>query len=159
MKSEYFGKVKEKLQLSGIEIGLPSLECLNSISKKALYAFHYSDLSIHCEEAAETVLNWDTIFRRLVIEDFPGCCYERTEVLFQLLEHLQYEVYRLEVRCMRKEMVSPYRHEHVGLAVRLEDQERVLVHFYKNFNVDTEIQSKVVLCRFCMGSKVRRRSN
>ena len=130
MKSEYFGKVKEKLQLSGNEIGLPSLECLNSISKKALYAFHYSDLSIHCEEAAETVLNWDTIFRRLVIEDFPGCCYERTEVLFQLLEHLQYEVYRLEVRCMRKEKVSPYRHEHVGLAVRLEDQERFLANFY-----------------------------
>ena len=107
MKSEYFEKVKEKLQLTGNEIGLPSLECLNSISKKAMYAFHYSDLSIHCEDADETVLDWDTIFRRLVIEDFPGCCYERTEVLFQLLEHLQYEVYRLEVRCMRKEKVSP----------------------------------------------------
>ena len=129
MKDEYFQELKEKLKLTENEISAPSLESLNSISKKAFYAIHYSDLSIHCEDAAETELEWDTIFRRLVSEDLPGCCYERSEVLFQLLEHLQYEVYRLEVRCVTKKKVSPFRHEHMALAIRLADQKRVSLIF------------------------------
>ena len=123
MKDEHFQELKVKFNLTNSETSEPSLDSLNSISKKAFYAIHYSDLSIHCKDAAETELEWDTIFRRLISEDLPGCCYERSEVLFQLLDHLRYEVYRLEVRCVSKKKVSPFRHEHMALAIRLDDQE------------------------------------
>ena len=47
-----------------------------------------SDLAIHTPKACEIELSWETIFQRIVIENRPGVCYERGEVLYQTLKHL-----------------------------------------------------------------------
>jgi len=124
MDSEQFEAAKEKLKLSKVELtGPPSLDNLNSIAKKALYSIHYSNLSIHSPEAAETCVEWGTIFSRLILENRPGCCYERSEVLFQLLVHLGYETVRLEAMCVSSlGTASTSRHEHMALGIRLDDE-------------------------------------
>jgi len=120
MKLEEYEEIRRVLKLTEQTTAAPSLLNLNCITTAALYTFPYSDLSIHAPDAPETALNWETIFERLVRRSLPGCCYERGEVLFRLLEHLGYETVRLEVRCVSKGEASPYRHEHMALAVRLD---------------------------------------
>lgn len=122
MEPEQFKAIREKLQLTESELSEPpSLTNLNSITSKALYSIHYSDLSIHSPDAPETCLEWGTIFRRLVTENKPGCCYERSEVLYQLLVHLGYETVRLEALCVWSGKASTSRHEHMALGIRLDD--------------------------------------
>ena len=44
----------------------------------------------------ELTLKWEDIFLRLVREKKPGLCYERDELLYQALDFLNFEVYRIE---------------------------------------------------------------
>ena len=37
-------------------------------------------------------LEWETIYQRLVVENRGGVCYERDEVLWQLLNKIGYQV-------------------------------------------------------------------
>ena len=59
-----------------------------------------SDLAIHTPKACEIELSWETIFQRIVVENRPGVCYERGEVLYQTLAHLGRIYYFLNIFCV-----------------------------------------------------------
>lgn len=122
MNLKEYKEISQKLCLNSIITSTPSLINLNHIASAALYTFPYSDLSIHAPHAPETELSWATIFARLVCRSLPGCCYERGEVLYQLLNYLNYDVVRLEVRCVSRGRASQWRHEHMALGIRLNDE-------------------------------------
>ena len=101
MRDAQFIAVCGKLKLKESDISTVSLQNLTNISVAAQYAIHYryskfvrksvkilSDLAIHTPKACEVELSWETIFQRIVMENRPGVCYERGEVLYQTLKHL-----------------------------------------------------------------------
>lgn len=69
-----------------------SAENLKSICEKFLPKFHYSTLQLQDASVGSTKLEWETIYQRLVVEKRGGLCYERDEVLWQLLNKIGYEV-------------------------------------------------------------------
>ena len=74
-----------------------SLTCspgnLKTICEKFLPKFHYSTLQLQDASVGPTKLEWETIYQRMVVEKRGGLCYERDEVLCQLLNKIGYEVW------------------------------------------------------------------
>ena len=68
-----------------------SPENLKIICEKFLPKFHYSTLQLQDSSVGPTKLEWETIYQRLVVERRGGLCYERDEVLWQLLNYIGYE--------------------------------------------------------------------
>ena len=69
-----------------------STENLKSICEKFLPKFPYSTLQLQDASVGPTKLEWETIYQRMVIEKRGGLCYERDEVLCQLLNKIGFEV-------------------------------------------------------------------
>ena len=78
-----------------------SPENLKSICEKFLPKIHYSTLQLQDDSVGPTKLEWETIYQRLVVEKRGGLCYERDEVLWQLLNKIGYEV-------LGEELYRPY---------------------------------------------------
>ena len=70
-----------------------SAENLKSICEKFLPKFHYSTLQLQDGSVGPTKLEWEIIYQRLVVEKRGGLCYERDEVLWQLLNKIGFEVW------------------------------------------------------------------
>ena len=69
---------------------------LKSICEKFLPKFPYSTLQLQDASVGPTKLEWETIYQRMVVEKRGGLCYERDEVLCQLLNKIGYEVLGLK---------------------------------------------------------------
>ena len=74
-----------------------SPENLKSICEKFLPKFHYSTLQLQDGSVGPTKLEWEIIYQRLVVEKRGGLCYERDEVLWQLLTKIGFEVWGEEL--------------------------------------------------------------
>ena len=87
---------------------------LKSICEKFLPKIHYSTLQLQDASVGPTKLEWETIYQRLVVEKRGGLCYERDEVLWQLLNKIGYEVLGEEL----------YRGYHIRLSIVLPVENR-----------------------------------
>ena len=58
---------------------------------------------------------------RILIKNLGGICYERAEVLYQVLKFLGYDAYRFETRSISKEekVNNSPRYDHMVIGVRL----------------------------------------
>ena len=90
-------RLTNRLILNKDESVTCSAENLKSICEKFLPKFHYSTLQLQDGSVGPTKLEWEIIYQRLVVEKRGGLCYERDEVLWQLLNKIGFEVWGEEL--------------------------------------------------------------
>merc|ERR1711937_1126936 len=100
MNDEQYEHVKKLIGLTPDEEAICSSKNLNSICQKFLPKFPYSTLQLQDSSVGPTKLQWDVIFQRLVVQKRGGLCYERDEVLWQFLNKIGYQVFRIEARAV-----------------------------------------------------------
>lgn len=64
-------------------------------------------------------LEWPVIFRRLVQEKRGGLCYERDEVLYQVLTYLGFDAHRIECSAVKDNYQLASQYDHMAVAVKL----------------------------------------
>merc|ERR1711935_123716 len=119
MEKHQFECVADFFGLNPEERRDTSLENLNKIAIKGLHALPYSTLQIHCENEPVTRLDWSTIYDKLINQNRGGLCYERDETLYQVLNFIGYEVYRIEVSGIVGAKAVEPRHDHMAIGVKL----------------------------------------
>lgn len=80
----------------------------------------FSTIPLQLYPKVEVLLEWPDIFRRLIKEKRGGLCYERDELLYQVLIYLGFEAYRIECQAIKtyNYVISP-RHNHMAVSVCL----------------------------------------
>jgi len=124
MNELQFNQIANTFGLTEDETKTISLGNLNSICIKGLHCLPYSTLQVHTETEPETKLEWNTIFDRLIVKNLGGLCYERDEILYQVLTFIGYEAHRIEASGIigsGDEQTTAPRYDHMAVGVKLDN--------------------------------------
>ncbi len=110
------------LQRIGIaSIGVPNLQSLNLLQQQHLLYIPFENLDIHLGKEIE--LDYDKIYKKVVLHRRGGFCYELNGLFYLLLKDLGFQAKRISARVLGSSGKLGQEYDHLAIIVTLDSQD------------------------------------
>ncbi|WP_017660606.1 arylamine N-acetyltransferase family protein [Baaleninema simplex] len=112
----------ERIRYSG-DLNL-SVEVLRALQESHLLTVPFENLDVHYGRAIE--LDLDRIYKKVVLSQRGGFCYELNGLFYELLKGLGFQVKRISARIFARNQGSEREFDHLVTIARLDDRDFLL---------------------------------
>lgn len=100
---------------------IPNFDLLKELHKTHLYHVPFENLDIHYQRHIE--LDSEKIYRKIVLNNRGGFCYELNGLFYQLLKKLQFQAIMVSARVFKEEIGYTPEFDHCAIIVKIDNNE------------------------------------